>query len=126
MTKTLSEQLCEICGIKPYNYLVDYAGNYEPFETLDEAEKFSKKHGNAPLELNYYDFENPKNFMKLFNLEFEEQETITDWLNCKYNFKDTESYLNSLICFIKNDYGFITDKTINKVKQAIMQGEWEY
>lgn len=138
MTKTLSEQLCEICGIKPYNYLVDYAGNYEPFETLDEAEKFSKKHGNAPLELNYYDFENPKNFMKLLEIVSKKASVSFchngTYYGCSihYFFKDIfeavegtlqHNFLNTLL--VQDLRNPCKPKLLEQIKQDIRQAYWE-
>lgn len=87
MTKTgvnnLSQQLCELCGIKP-RYFIEFtrtsgcgaiAKSLSAFSyrTIRSAKNYIIEHKNETeselrIVQRYPDFENPENFVKLFNL----------------------------------------------------------
>lgn len=110
--KSLSEQICEVCGIKP-TIIEDYDSNeYEI----------------------YPDFENNNdNFIKLMELDFDslkDEERRNPSLWCFLNCLDCspinkEGYLGILLWFLKDNGNGWRENLQRDVKQAIKQEQWE-
>lgn len=105
--KTLSEQLCELCGIKP---------------KLNVAKSYKEKQNIKDI---YPDFENPENFVKLLELEirlpwYNEPSILAHFLNyycC--NLGSRKNFLNDVIDFISDKDECYPVEEINIIKQAI-------
>lgn len=106
MTKTLSEQLCEFVGLE-----------YENKMLL----------GDGEVECTYLDFEQPENFVKLFNLQVEQVEdnqtkpTVSGFISDYHWFNDTNGFLEMLISELKenDEYNTIENQWRDSIKQAI-------
>lgn len=107
MNKTLSEQLCELCGIEP-KWI-----KYET-ETSDGCINFGSKRTHP-------DFEKPENFVRLFNLETKSYGNCAGIINGTYFIGNTEKFIFWLIQYLKQDRN-----AVDELKQAISQAEWEY
>lgn len=106
MTKELSKQICEICGINPETYI--------DFE-LNEFEV-------------YPDFTEPENFVKLLELKILNGCSLWAFLSLKDAFVDKRTtFLNLLCSILSGEVKKILDEnTINSIKQAIREAEWKY
>ena len=83
MTKTLSQQICELCGIETkYREpaicnMRDYPGCLKAnCKHYDKEQKICK---STPLSI---DFENPENFVKLMELKFKHSSFWIDTFSC--------------------------------------------
>ena len=126
----LSKELCEICGIKPKLNCINCP---HPCETACNNCSYS--------DLNYPDFEQSENFVKLLNLPTEiikkngqEFSAKSIWWivnmdakNCEalapYYFEDL---LTHLIVILENENKIYSDEFVNRIKQAIREKEWLY
>ena len=108
--KTLSQQICEICGIQP-EIIEDYDSNeYEI----------------------YPDFENNNNnFVKLGKLKIKttkKSHTLFEMLSLECNFTNKKDFLEFLVNHI-NDKKYYSGSYIftirDKIKQAIKNNQWE-
>lgn len=112
MTKELSKQLCELCGIE--GKWIEYET-----ETTDGCINLGSK-------LVYPDFTKPENFVRLFELkvkkEYKETCTVAEWVTYSniYIFDSTD-FLKSLIVIIKSE-----KYEIDALKQSIREAEWVY
>lgn len=100
--KTLSQKICEECGIKP-QIIEDYDSN--------------------EYEL-YPDFENAENFKKLFNLKYGRSswETVAYRLmKCPYQIKDTTEFLEKFLNMLKYHKCYDTEQIIKTIRKAM----WE-
>lgn len=127
MTKTLSQQLCELCGIEP-KILYKSKSNLSSgtcWKTREEYKNSACNQSWSETEnIRYPDFENPENFVKLFNLKFLESTVAKEM--CRIGeFSDTSQFLSLLIESLKDEFYF-TSHAINALKQAIAAEEWGY
>lgn len=104
--RSLSEQICEICRIKP-EIIQDYELN--------------------DIEI-YPDFENNNNdFVKLFELSFSTKSgvkfTISQVLceSIEFKFSDKRTFLIQLLNFVN-----VCESSGRRIKQAIRKADWEY
>lgn len=138
MKKSYSEQICELCGIKPYY------GIYVNFGDLDSNYKLVTSKRKYKLIANYRwmvdnedelrnleakylpDFENNNNnFVKLFNLKYTEydEDTVAEFVLSRYkNIINTRSFLGCILFELQHG----KYKDIEKIKQAIRETNWEY
>ncbi len=154
MTKTgvnnLSQQLCELCGIKP-RYFIEFtrtsgcgaiAKSLSTFSyrTIRSAKNYIIEHKNETeselrIVQRYPDFENPENFVKLFELKTLGDATLFSNVityavdrvvdkHVYYIFRDRQSFLKLLIEYLESDV--YQERFIKSVKQAIASEEWEY
>lgn len=134
--KTLSEQICEVCGIKYEREVIDplyksMCNNGDPRCT--QISKTIKK----KLDLQ----NNNNNFVKLLSLTTDYITKNNIKIPCKpiwwilnkdaqrYNKLapyDIDSCLIRLLIILKNKNNEYSEKEINKIKQAIRQTVWEY
>lgn len=104
MSNSLSEQLCELCGIE-----------YEKTIT-DDPEAF------VPYKLTL-DFTKPENFVRLFNLTLPIRgiSTIAEFVTFEYlTITDSKDFLKKLIKSIQEPYAE------NEVIKSIREAEWVY
>lgn len=103
--KTLSEQICETCGIEP-KIIQDYELN--------------------DIEL-YPDFENNNNnFVKLLELKILTGCTLWGFLSLKGVYMSKkETVLKTIYLILSNKIKFLDDKSREQIKQAIRQADWE-
>lgn len=105
INKSLSVQICEVCGVKP-----EIIQDYE----LNDIEV-------------YPDFESNNNFVKLFELSFSTKSgkkfTISQVLceSIGFKFSDKRTFLIQLLNFIN-----ICESSGRRIKQAIRKTNWEY
>ena len=92
-TKTLSQQICELCRLE-----------YERIQPTDD-------NGYDFITLRL-DFENPENFVKLYELQTDDG-TLAELIDENYYFKDRKAFLTSVIDFIQ------TWELSDEIKQAI-------
>lgn len=122
--KSLSEKICEACGIEP-KYVVKYTyfGQQENiYETLEEA-KQEKEMLKGEIEEAYPDFEsNNNNFVKLLEIYFDCKNIKKIILNSILDDFMQDKTNNDLSI----DY-YYSDLTENceKFKQAIKNEQWE-
>lgn len=154
MTKTamnnLSQQLCELCGIKP-RYFIEFtrtsgcgaiAKSLSAFSyrTIRSAKNYIIEHKNETeselrIVQRYPDFEKPENFVKLLELEVDTKQTLCSKIliyisnhssgKSAWNlFYSRKSFIECLISYIQSlDYSY---KWRKHIKQAIAAEEWEY
>lgn len=100
--KTLSQKICEVCGIEP-EIIEDYDSNqYEV----------------------YPDFENNNNnFIKIQELKIKSSNECLGFILWAqdYKFYDKKSFLDSLLCYLD----CVQDIYLEDVKQAIREAKWE-
>ena len=109
--KTLSEQICEACGIEP-KWI-----KYET-ETTDGCINLGSKKV-------YPDFEQPTNFMKLLEI-IHDRMSIVGLLMYEIDEDSiTRRFLKLVIKFLNGELGYVETK-IDAVKQAIRAEEWMY
>lgn len=141
--KSLSEQICEVCGIKPkykcknvpcLNFMADSGicmlkdgfTKCNP-ETCEDDYIPDTNHRNwKEAEAVYPDFENNNNnFVKLLNLDFSPR------------FKSLLHYITSIFCSTNSTKDLLVQMlhelkfnsqsdTVKQIKQAIRQADWEY
>lgn len=137
--KSLSKQLCEVCGIEP-KYQCNYHSCTCPIQDID---KFNSKcpkqavtkecdaRSNKPC---YIDFENNNNnFVKLMELDFDscsDEDIRFPSLWCFLNsfmfaLRSREDYLIYLLGFLKDNRSEWRENLHRDVKQAIKQEQWE-
>ncbi|MCD7779626.1 MAG: hypothetical protein LUH05_03010 [Candidatus Gastranaerophilales bacterium] len=130
MTKTLSEELCEICGIKPrYGLYVDF-GDFDPNYRLVTSERKYRLIADyryctpedelRSLEPKYLpDFTKSENFVKL--LKIYAQHTIIISLFESDNSTVIDCLLYSVMAAVK-----FNDDECKALKDAIKQADWNY
>lgn len=138
MTKTLSEQICEECGIKPYYgvfiNLGDLDNNYKLVANkrkcrliADYRYMVDNDDELRNLKPEYLPdfFENSNNFVRLYELKLSGNLTLAQYLfTCNIANYSKEVFLQNLISIIKGHENF--DKTvIELIKQAIRNEQWE-
>lgn len=123
--KTLSQQICELCGIKPYKKKHSYStkqgkkwiqwwqGKYE----CTEPEIIKRRNGESLIfySLHYLNFKNPENFVKLLELKTETNGTVLDIISTDYNISTCENVLECLTLRIRARVA----SDIDEIKQAI-------
>lgn len=109
MTKELSKQICEICGI-PFEKSVNLGWTYPKY-------KYS-----------YLDFSEAENFVKLLELKILNGCSLWAFLSLKDAFVDKRTTFLNLLCSILSGEvkNFLDENTINSIKQAIREAEWKY
>lgn len=128
MTKELSKQLCELCGIKPkiryfLNFLdVEYESTKE--NIIAHAETFRSGFLKIKRVIREYpDFAKPENFARLFNLTLPIKgiPTIAEFVTFEHLVvTDSNDFLAKLIDALKD--AFCPDD----VKKSIREAEWVY
>ena len=104
--KTLSEQICEICGIEPiYKVMLDNT-LMNITDDRNEAEVSAFESGGVIIDT-YPDFEQPENFVILFEL---------------INKQTRSEFLQRLVQRLRVEAGWYTDE----IKQSIRETEWVY
>lgn len=110
MTKTLSEQLCEIVGL-PYEKKI-YFRNPGIEEVLYKC--------------TYLDFEQPKNFVKLLELEIKPSKSLLWWCINKNSIDNKQTppyyrltFLIKLKFLLEDPFKLYHPKTIEQIKQSI-------
>lgn len=100
--KSLSQQICELCGIE--------------YEKLEPDYRVQDDNGDICEYYSYkLDFKTPENFVKLYELKIDEDNTLGWFLTLTYeNIYTREDFLDALI-----DYLTTTDDLFERVKQAI-------
>ena len=109
MTKELSKQLCELCGIE--RKWIKYTT-----ETTDGCVNLGSR-------LVYPDFTKPENFVRLFDLTLPQKgiPTIAEFVTYEYlTITNSKDFLAKLIEMLKND-SYVAD-----VKKSIREAEWVY
>ena len=134
--KSLSEQICEICGIEPrygvYQNFGDLDNDYRLVTNTRKCRLIADTRFHVDDEdlrnlkpIYYPDFEQPENFVKLLEI-----------IHAKMNIEgllmyelDSDSFvrrfLKLVIKFLNGELGYVETK-INAVKQAIREEEWKY
>lgn len=112
MTKELSKQLCELCGMKPkiryfLNFLdVEYESTKE--NIIAHAEAFRSDCLKIKRVIrDYPDFGKPENFVRLYQL---------------INKQTTNEVLSRIVGQLQVEVGWHTDE----LKQSIREAEWVY
>lgn len=118
MTKTgvnnLSQQLCELCGIKPKLIQIN------PPMRAEGQEEWA----DAIVKKVYPDFEKPENFVRLFNLNYVQDTTICSMMTCRHKqIKNSNEFIKELVIFLQFYSGL---EYTDRIKQAIAAEEWEY
>lgn len=106
--KSVSEQICEICGIKPV---------IKPIILTFDGRVIQRQDG-------YPDFENPKNFKKLFNLKYGQdghETVIARFCKCHFQVKNTTEFLEKFLDMLKYDQCDATELIIKEIKKT----SWE-
>lgn len=131
----LSKELCEICGIKPYykcknvpclNFIFDTGicniteSVCNPYECKNDYEPDTTHRSWKDGQAVYPDFEQPENFVKLFNLQYN-QTTLAASITSDNSILNTKDFIFHVIEELKNIY-FDT----SEIKQAIRETEWVY
>lgn len=109
MTKDLSIQLCELCGIE--RKWIKYTT-----ETTDGCVNLGSR-------LVYPDFTKPENFVRLFDLTLPQKgiPTIAEFVTYEHlTITDSKDFLAKLIEMLKDD-SYVAD-----IKQSIREAEWVY
>lgn len=90
--KTLSQQLCELCGIRPKCINCGQTvSNENPCKMPCDKQK-------------YIDFENPENFVQLLELKYEKSNTIFSYVISRYNkIFNRQDFLWLLINVLNNE-----------------------
>lgn len=130
--KTLSQQICEICGIEP-KYQCSYhscicpiqdIGKFNPKCPKQAVTKECDARSNKPCYIDFQNNNNNNNFVNLLELFHKNNFYINDIsLNSAI---EKESFV---ICFLKSLIKTLTDETISKkvkdvLKQAIKNEDW--
>ncbi len=110
-TKSLSQQLCELCGVKP-RYYVRALGNTPRNEIIRIAYRRIKNYTEAKTV--FIDFENPENFVKLFELDVNEAMCLSFIISLDSVFGGRKGFLKSLLQHIARG-----NATAEEIKQAI-------
>ena len=130
MTKDLSKQLCELCGIKPNFFAL--MQSEENWEEIPESVYYKIKDCST-TKIIYPDFTKPENFVGLFNLkwyfpdeEYGRQEANLSFyvlFNLANSSKDwnTEGFIRLLIKALKEHNTYA-----ESIKQSIREAEWVY
>ena len=153
MTKELSKQLCELCGIKPrYGIYVDYGDLDHDYRLVTNERKYRliadcrwsngvEDEGLRNLEPIFYpDFTQPENFVRLVNLIYtcginqpydyqlatlsaEEDEDYSD-----YEVSETfeKRYLQVLLYTLAKNYDHWDELFFSLVTKSIREAEWVY
>lgn len=103
MLKTLSQQICEECGMKPANKRSPY---------------FSENYGKYP------NFNKPENFEKLLNLKFgkDNEDLISMFWRNAVDVSNSTKLLEKILRILKYN-----DLEISKeIAEAIRQTDWVY
>ncbi len=115
--KTLSQKICEECGIEYEQEVIDPL--YK--ELCNDGDPRCSQIKSTRKEK--IDFES-KNFVKLFNLKYSEfaNDTVSNFLFLRYrNVISTRSFLVCLLFELQHG----KCKKVEKIKQAIREADWE-
>lgn len=137
MTKTgvnnLSQQLCELCGIEPIflsNCSFENEVRLGRSEGIDICKYENGECSCSECELGttytalFPDFENPENFVRLFNLNYVQDTTICSMMICRHKqIKNSNEFIKELVIFLQFYSGL---EYTDRIKQAIAAEEWEY
>lgn len=129
--RTLSQQICELCGMKPrYKYIVKGQSTELTVDKDWLIWKFKDRKNKSVFKVikvikTYPNFENPENFVKLYELMIDEENTLTGFivivlthLNCLPNIPcNRKSYLQVLLAILQEKS--IQQTWIEKIKQSI-------
>lgn len=146
MTKNLSKQLCELCGIEPKTrYHVRIAGPVYKIskETVLKNSKIFRSPSIKVRKVtkDYPDFSNPGNFVKLLNLPTEiikkngqEFSAKSIWWIVNIDSKDYnalapyyfDDLLIRLIVILENKNKKYSSEFLCKIKQTIKETQWLY
>lgn len=137
MTKELSKQLCELCGIKPhYGVWVNYGDLDNNYQLRTNERKYRliadyrysygvDKDDLRNLKPEYCpDFGQPENFVTLFDLEINHPcystmvEMIANCHDCFY--VNSREFIQNVIKCIKSNFN------ASDIKQSIREEEWVY
>lgn len=124
--KSLSEKICEACGIKPeYNYIGHYPETDEKGIILPpKLPDFENNNNNFVKLLNiiYTCGINQKYDYQLATLSFEE-----DWCYYSEEYPNTfqHRYLEVLLYLLSKNYDSWDNKFQKIIKQAIREAKWE-
>lgn len=128
--KTLSQKICEECGIKPLYKIKHFNGVIEVWSpAFNKEELRCAKAQKQILEQKevYPDFEkNNDNFVKLYELKIIDNISLAELL-FKWNIANysRETFLNNLFYITKPDSN-ISSNTKEQIKQAIREADWVY
>ena len=102
--KSLSQQICEVCGIEP--------------ETIQDYEL-------NDIEI-YPDFKNNNNFVKLLELKILTGCTLWGFLSLKGVYmSQKETVLKTIYLILSNKIKFLDDNSREQIKQSIRKADWE-
>lgn len=120
--KSLSEKICEVCGIEPIEEKYCYFECKNPEYKDKLCNKTECEHYKYIV--HYIDFENAENFKKLFNLKYGRSnwETVAYRLmKCPYQIKDTTEFLEKFLNMLKYHKCYDTERIIKIIREA----KWE-
>lgn len=127
MTKELSKQICEKCGVPPhYKYIVKFNKNNSPLFTVTKdffAIGNKSKYKVIEVIRIYPQLGLPENFVKLLELKILTGCSLIGFLILKgVYWGNIRNFLMSLRVFLDN-----CDKTTaESIKQSIRKAEWKY
>ena len=109
----LSNELCDICGLKYCKEKVVINNGQTP---------------NVDIKPFYLDFEQPENFVKLFNTPIPNPYITISGFVTHYALSIwvTHDFLKRLVQLLKNKPPDFTEREIMLIKQAIKEREWVY
>ena len=110
MQKSLSEQICKECGVKPLF--------------------LCKIHSETKCETVYPNFENPVNFKKLFDLKIQGYEHVTFAYIVSFKIgviDNSEEFLKVLLGILQGNYlvYLVNNELIKQMKESIRNEQWE-
>lgn len=110
MTKELSKQLCELCGIE---------GKWIKYETETTDGCI-----NLGSKLVYPDFTKPENFVRLYELETGVGETVAGLMSRYYLAYDCPTFVEHVLKFCSVSEWDV--EAVEAVMQSIGEAEWVY
>lgn len=131
--KTLSEQICEVCGIEALYHFYDesvdpildeYLTKQEILEQYVSVQTPFEDYKKYEI---YPDFENNNNnFVKLLELKILTGCTLWGFLSLKGVYMSKkETVLKTIYLILSNKIKFLDDKSREQIKKAIRQADWE-
>lgn len=130
--KSLSQQICEECGIEP-KYWCSYHSCICPIQDIGKfnpkcpKQSVTKECDTRSHEPRYPDFENNNNnFVKLLELKILTGCTLWGFLSLKGVYmSQKETVLKTIYLILSNKIKFLGDKSREQIKQAIREEKWE-
>lgn len=123
----LSKELCEICGIEAtYKVMLDNT-LMNITDDKNEAEVSAFESGGVIVDT-YPDFEQPENFVKLFNTPIPNPYITISGFVTHYALSIwvTHDFLKRLVQLLKDKPQDFAEREIMLIKQAIREQEWVY